>query len=185
MGMGLSPVGASHLPYLRTVVAWSAPSGLNLRCGRVPRALPWAGMKCPLGAEYHGPSLLHRSRKVGEGSGFSRAPGCGRTYRNATCRRGSHSDPAGTRRIAWRAALSKTVSLSTRRGRRGGRIGAREPGVPQAPQHWDSAWRQLPGRNPSRRLAGRCRFTGARSVAWRRPCRQCCGMISGCFSYLK
>ena len=42
MVMGLSPVGASYLPYLRTEVAWSAPSGLNLRCGRVPRALPWA-----------------------------------------------------------------------------------------------------------------------------------------------
>ena len=40
--MGLSPVGASYLPYLRSEAAWSAPSGLNPRCGRVPRALPWA-----------------------------------------------------------------------------------------------------------------------------------------------
>ena len=49
MVMGLSPVGASHLPYLRTEVAWSAPSGLNLRCGRVPKALPWAPETPPWG----------------------------------------------------------------------------------------------------------------------------------------
>ncbi len=67
--------------------------------------------------------------------------------------------------------------------RRGGRAGARELRVLQAPQYWDSAWRQLPGRNPSRRLAGRCRFADAMSAAERRPCRQCCriklGLIRG------
>ena len=41
---------------------------------------------------------------------ISQAPGWCRTYRNETCRSGSPSDPAGTRRIACRAAL---------RGRRG------------------------------------------------------------------
>ena len=76
----------------------------------IPRALPWAGMAARL-QRFRRTLLLHRS--------FSRAPGWGRTYRNETCRRGSHSDPAGRQRIAWRAALSKTVSLSNRRSRRG------------------------------------------------------------------
>ena len=61
--MGLSPVGTSYLLYLRAEVAWAAPWGLNPRCGRVPWALPWAGIQRPFGAEYLGPSLLHRSRK--------------------------------------------------------------------------------------------------------------------------
>ena len=51
---------------------------------------------------------------------ISPVPGCGRTYRNETCRRGSHSDPAGTRRIAWRAALP--------RRERAGEPAARSPG---------------------------------------------------------
>ena len=54
--MSLSPVGASYLPYLRAEVGWTAPSGLNPRCGRVPRALPWAGIGRPFGAEGIAPS---------------------------------------------------------------------------------------------------------------------------------
>lgn len=30
---------------------WVAPSGLGLILARLPRALPWAGMACPFGAQ--------------------------------------------------------------------------------------------------------------------------------------
>ena len=81
----------------------------------------------PVGGDYSGPGVQETARRRDgetatggngqgdwrrgkQGSGFSRIPGWCRTYQNETCRRGSPSDPAGTRRIAWRAAL---------RGRRG------------------------------------------------------------------
>ena len=47
--MGLSPVGASHLPYLRTEVAWSALSGLNPALWTGTQGVALGARNAPLG----------------------------------------------------------------------------------------------------------------------------------------